>query len=176
LTRSVACIQFSLGDEEEDLRRALQLSQAIAVTVDDDEAQLAAALEQSRADQQPGSLEIDLVDEADEGEDQGNAPSPQPEEASEEDCDDEDLPEEEEEEEDEAEPPIPANGRYHLHAVVNHSGVSASSGHYVSDIYDEAKGRWQRYDDSLVTTLTQLPRDWSRNCYLLVYCHSSCFR
>ncbi len=134
-------------------------------------------MEESRADQQPGtagSLEIDLVDEPDEVEEQGDAPSPEPEVASE-----EDLPEEEEEEEEEeleGEPPIPVDGKYHLHAVVNHNGASANSGHYVSDICDEAKGRWQRYDDSLVTTLTQLPRDWSRNGYLLVYCHSSCFR
>ncbi len=170
LTHCSVLIQFTLGDEEEDLRRALELSQAIAM---DDEAQLAAALEESRADQQAGDLEIDLVDEADDGEERRDAPSPQPEETSEEDSDGEDLPEEEDEE---AEPPIPVNGKYHLHAVVNHSGVSASSGHYVSDVLDEAKGQWQRYDDSLVTKLTQVPRDWLRNGYLLVYCHASCFR
>ena len=152
------------------MRRALELSQAVAMALDD-EAQLAAALEESRADQQAGDLEIDLVDEADECEKKGDVPSPQPEEASEEDSD-----EEEEEEEEEAEPPIPVNGKYHLHAVVNHSGASASSGHYVSDVLDEAKGRWRRYDDSLVTVLSQTPREWRRNGYLLVYCHSSCFR
>ncbi len=139
----------------------------------DDEAQLAAALEESRTDQHAGDLEIDLVDEADEGEERSNVPSPQQEEASEEDSDGEDLPEEEEEE---SELPIAVNGKYHLHAVVNHSGISASSGHYVSDVLDEAKGQWQRYDDSLVTKLSQVPRDWSRNGYLLVYCHTSCFR
>ena len=84
---------------------------------------------------------------------------------------------EEEEEEDEPETrEVMVDAKYHLHGVVCHSGPSSSSGHYTSDILDESTGYWSRHDDSLVTTLSQLPAEWSRNGYLLIYCHASCFR
>jgi len=40
---------------------------------------------------------------------------------------------------------------YHLHSVVSHYGASATSGHYVADVFRFDGGGWYRYDDTRVT-------------------------
>ena len=175
--------QFTLGDEEEDLRRALALSQELA---SDEDAALAAALaESARAEAHSTAgacLEIDLVDDADDTGGAGAAPaSPESEETAEECAGEGDGGEEDDDDDDEGDGSegdggAPADARYRLHAVVSHSGATAGAGHYVSDVYDAAHGRWRRFDDSLVTTLTQAPAEWARGGYLFVYAHAACFR
>jgi hypothetical protein len=93
-----------------------------------------------------------------------------------------------EEEEEEEEPDTDDEGMsenvcpagYRLVSVVSHTGSSASSGHYVSDIRNAKTRLWRRFDDSVVTTLGErIPeeeaRRWRRNAYIAVYAHDSCF-
>jgi len=93
-----------------------------------------------------------------------------------------------EEEEEEEEPDTDDEGMaenvcpagYRLVSVVSHTGSSANSGHYVSDILNSKTRLWRRFDDSVVTTLGErIPeeeaRRWRRNAYIAVYAHDSCF-
>ena len=63
-------------------------------------------------------------------------------------------------------------------AVVSHVGKSAAHGHYVSDIFIGSKGAWSRYDDAIVTTLGDASqaqaKDWPSQGYIFVYAHDSC--
>lgn len=73
------------------------------------------------------------------------------------------------------------NAAYVLHGVVSHLGHTATSGHYVSDVWDAETDQWRRFDDDLVTPLPKdavlkSRADWQRGGYLLVYTHSSCFK
>ena len=43
---------------------------------------------------------------------------------------------------------------YRLRGVVNHLGVTASGGHFLTDILDPEADRWLRCDDSLVTDVS----------------------
>lgn len=88
-------------------------------------------------------------------------------------------------EEEEPDPDVEPMGevcpaKYTLVAVVSHTGASASSGHYISDVCDAKNRRWRRFDDSVVTTLGEwMPlaeeMRWKRNAYIAVYAHSCCF-
>jgi ubiquitin carboxyl-terminal hydrolase 10 len=44
---------------------------------------------------------------------------------------------------------------YKLFAVVYHEGAEAEKGHYLTDVYHVGCGGWLRYDDSVVTTVTE---------------------
>eukprot|EP00960_Hanusia_phi_P062241 765097-Hanusia_phi.AAC.2 len=71
------------------------------------------------------------------------------------------------------------DSEFRLHAIVSHCGQSASSGHYVSDIYDSKQKQWNRYDDAVVScmgdALHAQRSDWTTGGYLLVYMHNSCY-
>ena len=43
--------------------------------------------------------------------------------------------------------------RYNLYGVINHSGLSISSGHYIAICYDETNG-WVKYNDSFVSEMS----------------------
>ena len=62
---------------------------------------------------------------------------------------------------------IGASCLYALRAVVHHLGVTATSGHYVTDFLDEAR-TWQRADDSRIAS-TPSPVGNSTTCYIMVY-------
>eukprot|EP00092_Neocalanus_flemingeri_P037537 GFUD01040872.1.p1 GENE.GFUD01040872.1~~GFUD01040872.1.p1 ORF type:complete len:576 (+),score=166.05 GFUD01040872.1:60-1730(+) len=65
-----------------------------------------------------------------------------------------------------------AQHSYQLSSVVSHYGASASSGHYVADVYRFDGGGWYRYDDTRVTrTDSRSVRTGSNsaNGYILTY-------
>jgi ubiquitin carboxyl-terminal hydrolase 48 len=75
--------------------------------------------------------------------------------------------------------------RYHLKAVLMHSGVSANSGHYVSRVWDHSTNSWYNCDDETVERMEILHFEFleeevkeakpknnrftSSSAYLLVY-------
>eukprot|EP00092_Neocalanus_flemingeri_P037536 GFUD01040871.1.p1 GENE.GFUD01040871.1~~GFUD01040871.1.p1 ORF type:complete len:583 (+),score=176.45 GFUD01040871.1:60-1751(+) len=68
--------------------------------------------------------------------------------------------------------PGQAQHSYQLSSVVSHYGASASSGHYVADVYRFDGGGWYRYDDTRVTrTDSRSVRTGSNsaNGYILTY-------
>ena len=71
------------------------------------------------------------------------------------------------------------DSEFRLHAIVSHCGQSASSGHYVSDIFDHEHKQWNRYDDAMVSSLGDALRaqrsEWRTGGYLFVYIHTSCY-
>ena len=44
---------------------------------------------------------------------------------------------------------------YKLVSVVSHMGISSSTGHYISDVYDIKKRGWFSFDDSHVSKITE---------------------
>jgi len=57
-------------------------------------------------------------------------------------------------EEEEDNPGLPEHD-YRLVSVVSHYGATTSSGHYVADVYRFDQGSWFRYDDTVVTPITE---------------------
>ena len=69
--------------------------------------------------------------------------------------------------------------RYQLQSVVSHHGTSATSGHYVADVFRHDVAGWIRYDDqSVSTTNLQAVTSGSNrfNGYIVTYLHKPLWR
>ena len=72
---------------------------------------------------------------------------------------------------------LPVNGdsyQYQLQSIVSHQGPTATSGHYVADVFRFDVGDWVNYNDSKVTrtSLETVTLGSNRdNCYILSYLH-----
>lgn len=65
---------------------------------------------------------------------------------------------------------------FHLHSIVRHIGLSAHSGHYVSDIFNVFENEWRLYNDATVTQQSEqtvLSNEFES--YLLFYIHENCW-
>ncbi|WAR10025.1 UBP37-like protein [Mya arenaria] len=60
---------------------------------------------------------------------------------------------------------------YRLVSVVNHMGISSTTGHYISDVYDMKKRSWHSYDDSHVTNILEsnVKSQRERSGYIFFY-------
>lgn len=68
-----------------------------------------------------------------------------------------------------------ASGYYQLIAIVTHQGRMADSGHYVGWVKNEKDAHWTKYDDDVVTQVTEADidklsggADWHNN-YISIY-------
>jgi hypothetical protein len=65
---------------------------------------------------------------------------------------------------------------YHLESVVSHWGATATSGHYVTDVYDPVRKRWKLYNDSVVSDRSESSvLTNTDDCYMLFYVHDHCW-
>ncbi|CAN0451256.1 unnamed protein product, partial [Ectocarpus fasciculatus] len=66
----------------------------------------------------------------------------------------------------------PLRARYELRGILHHLGRHAFAGHYVTDVREEGRKGWKRYDDSVVSPVTEaeaLGGEAQRTCYLCFY-------
>ncbi|CAN0028994.1 unnamed protein product, partial [Hapterophycus canaliculatus] len=69
----------------------------------------------------------------------------------------------------------PLRARYELRGILHHLGQHAFAGHYVTDVREGGEGKsrgWKRYDDSVVTPVTEggaLEGAARRTCYICFY-------
>ncbi|XP_052234704.1 ubiquitin carboxyl-terminal hydrolase 37-like isoform X2 [Dreissena polymorpha] len=66
---------------------------------------------------------------------------------------------------------------YRLVSIVNHMGISTSTGHYISDVYDLKKKSWFSCDDSHVTKVTEVDVQTKRerSGYIFFYLNKDIF-
>ena len=68
---------------------------------------------------------------------------------------------------------------YQLQSVVSHHGTTATSGHYVADVFRHDVGGWIRYDDQSVSTTNLqavISGSNSFNGYIVTYLHKPLWR
>ena len=68
----------------------------------------------------------------------------------------------------------PSKANYSLKCVIHHSGINATSGHYVTDVWDGASSQWTRFNDSTSTKLSEYGhrgryRDFDSTSYMFFY-------